>query len=342
MSIMVNGFGAYAGGIVRVHNHVVDSLASEHSVVIASAPRGQAEIPGVVILSQQVDSRARSVAADLIASKQRIRVDLRIDSAPALRLNVRARRHVVIVHDLNFLNRRVHQISWRQVVYRQLLHRWTFRRVDQIVTVSSSTRAEIEAFLPAAASKTLVMPLPVTHLPATTPRVVTSLPPRVLLSFGHARNKGVDRILKLMGDRPDLSLRVVCSVAQWRAFWANLAEQLGVADRITVLESLTDTRLVEEYRLCDVFCMLSTYEGYGLPVAEAMAQGTPTVISDRPVLRETSRGFAVVAPDADLDGLAAAIERAKTKPPDHWTRAAAAFSKWTWPDFAAALVTDPS
>lgn len=339
--VLVNGYGAVHGGIVRVHNAICRELvAMGYDVSVANAPRDQAVIEGLEVLSRQTTTRARSMLSDIWRSLPMQTFDLRIDTAPAFRLFTWSRRHVVVVHDLNFLDPTTHEISWKQLAYRRLLHSWTLRRVDAIVVNSESTRQEVETFRHGAGQKARVLPLPA-DLPIDGrrwARVDRGDGAIVVLSFGHARNKGVDRVLRVMVEHPEVHLRVVAPMMGWESFWEPLAIELGVRDRITVLEGLTDEELVGEYLACDVFCMLSTYEGYGLPVVEALSLGVPTVISALPVLTTTSLGFAEVAdapdPEADFD----VIERALHKKRDHWSAAAEAFARPTWRDWTADMV----
>ena len=51
----------------------------------------------------------------------------------------------------------------------------------------------------------------------------------------------------------------------------------------------------------------SRYEGFGLPPLEAMACGTPAVVSDIPALRESTAGTARLVPPGDVDGWADAL-----------------------------------
>jgi glycosyltransferase involved in cell wall biosynthesis len=82
----------------------------------------------------------------------------------------------------------------------------------------------------------------------------------------------------------------------------------------------------------------SRYEGFGLPVLEAMAAGTAVVAADVPALREVSGGHARLVPPTDADGWAEAL--AAAAPPDPQRRYAAA--EWarshTWAACAAATV----
>ncbi len=53
----------------------------------------------------------------------------------------------------------------------------------------------------------------------------------------------------------------------------------------------------------------STYEGYGLPVAESLSFGLPTVVSDIPPHREIAAGAAAYFPAGDAKSLAAILQR---------------------------------
>lgn len=341
MRYLVNGYGAYFGGIVRVHNAVCNELAQRGELAIASAPRSQVIAGEARILSRQADSRWRSFMLDVRAALKFERFDVRIDSAPGFRFMTPARKHIAIVHDLNFLYPQVHGISWKQRAYRWLLHRWTLRRVDRIIVNSSSTLNELATFMPRAAEKAKVLPLPVDHLtldPLARPRAPVDVGMVNLLAFGHALNKGLDRLFRLLAENRRFSLTVICPAVLWDRYWADAASELGVAGRVRVVSDLSDEDLLGEYRAADVFCMLSTYEGYGIPVAEAISLGVPTVVSNLPVLSETSRNRAVVATEFDPKHLERAIMTALTLPGDHWLAASRAVTSWSWSDWVDSML----
>lgn len=279
---------------------------------------------------------------DVKASTRRgRRYDVRVDSAPAFRLFTRASRHVVVVHDLNFTKRHVHGISTAQYVYRWALHQWTLRRVDSIVVNSESTAVEVQQFMPSLEDKTVVLPLPVDHVaepPSARGPSRSGTEAVTLMSFGHAANKGVEHLLELAAVRPDIELVLVCGQGHWREFWEPRAQRLGVTARVRVRSSLTDSELYEAYCTADVFCMLSSYEGYGLPVAEALRLARPTIVSPLPVLGATSRGAAVVADPADVVALSDAVDEALQAPRQRWVDAAEAFRSWTWAAWTTELL----
>ena len=56
--------------------------------------------------------------------------------------------------------------------------------------------------------------------------------------------------------------------------------------RIILKDNLVDDELVEYYQKAEIFVYTSLYEGFGIPILEAMACGTSTIASDIPVFRE--------------------------------------------------------
>ena len=90
-----------------------------------------------------------------------------------------------------------------------------------------------------------------------------------------------------------------------------LAASLGVGGQLLLTGKISDDALVSLYQSADLVVFPSFYEGYGLPVAEAMACGAPVVASANSSLLE------LVSPDAtfdpcDADAIAATMRRALT------------------------------
>jgi len=90
--------------------------------------------------------------------------------------------------------------------------------------------------------------------------------------------------------------------------FATVAE-LGLEERVRVLGFVPDDDLPALYRGADVFAFPSLYEGFGIPVLEAMGCGTPVVTSNVSSLPEVAGDAALQVPPDDLDGLADALWR---------------------------------
>jgi glycosyltransferase involved in cell wall biosynthesis len=87
-------------------------------------------------------------------------------------------------------------------------------------------------------------------------------------------------------------------------------ERLGVAERVVFAGFVDDGDLPDLYRAAAVFAYPALYEGFGLPVLEAMACGTPVVTSNVSSLPEVAgQDAALLVDPLDVDALAGALDR---------------------------------
>lgn len=86
------------------------------------------------------------------------------------------------------------------------------------------------------------------------------------------------------------------------------ALRLGIESFIKDLGILQDDELVTLYNLASVVVLPSLYEGFGFPALEAMACGTPVVVSDRGALPEIVGDAALIAEAENAESLASAME----------------------------------
>jgi glycosyltransferase involved in cell wall biosynthesis len=122
------------------------------------------------------------------------------------------------------------------------------------------------------------------------------------------------------------------------------AQQLGVELRVvgargwggvaaegaTWIEHATDDALPALYRGAAAFVYPSRFEGFGIPVLEAMACGTPCVVSSHASLDEAAGDAAVRADPDDVEAIAAAVERASSERDMLVPRGLAHARQFTW------------
>ncbi len=196
--------------------------------------------------------------------------------------------------------------GWRR---RRSLRRWysfvqmqaaVARRVGRILTVSDSSRRDIARDFGVPVERIDVVPLGVDDVfsPPTEPRV----PGRVVaMASADTPMKGIDVLLeavaKLRTER-EVSLVLVSRPAPGGRT-ERLVDQLGLADVVEVVHGLTDSELAAVVGSAEVACVPSLYEGFSLPTAEAMACGTPLVVTRAGAIPE------VVGPDGGCADLVA-------------------------------------
>ncbi|MCW2746624.1 MAG: glycosyl transferase group 1 [Mycobacterium sp.] len=139
------------------------------------------------------------------------------------------------------------------------------------------------------------------------------LPDGYLLSLSTLEpRKGLDVLLAALATpgAPQLPLLVVGQPGWGGVDAAEQARALGLAPgRVRVLGRLPDPDLAVVLARATALVMPSRAEGFGLPVLEAMAHGTPVVTSDVPALREVAGDAALAVPAGDAAALAVALAR---------------------------------
>jgi glycosyltransferase involved in cell wall biosynthesis len=122
--------------------------------------------------------------------------------------------------------------------------------------------------------------------------------------------KNVDTLIRAMQcvQSSPLELVIVGAADRTAGDLPALAAELGVAHRVRFLGPIYDERLASLYSAATAFCFPTWDESYGLPPLEAMAAGTPCVVSDIAVLREMYGDAAEFANPHDHEDFARAID----------------------------------
>ena len=95
--------------------------------------------------------------------------------------------------------------------------------------------------------------------------------------------------------------------ADQRPYHLRLAEELGIAEAVRWLDEVREEDLPLFYNAADVFAFPSLSEGFGLPVLEALACGTPVVARRTSSLPELAEGAATLLDPGTPEQFAAAI-----------------------------------
>jgi glycosyltransferase involved in cell wall biosynthesis len=120
---------------------------------------------------------------------------------------------------------------------------------------------------------------------------------RLIESFFILKNKGYDHKLIIIGN--DSGEKDKLQI---------LINQLNLQDQVNLLSGLTDLEVLCAYKLCSLFVFPSIYEGFGIPILEAMAASRPIVLSDLPVFREITQNNGVYFDPENIKSIVSAIE----------------------------------
>ena len=205
-------------------------------------------------------------------------------------------------------------------VYKALMHEIA-RRTDAVATGSESAKRDIVRLLGIPEDRIAVAPDGVDgrYGPGGEKPSARGGPKTVLYVGRSDPYKNLPGLVaafaRLVGESGvDARLRIVGSPDARYPEAGEAARRLGVAERVDWSGYLDDAGLVKAYQEADALALLSRYEGFGLPVVEAMACGTPVVCSNAASLPEVAGTAArLVAPD-DVAGAAAALKEILTNP----------------------------
>jgi glycosyltransferase involved in cell wall biosynthesis len=215
-----------------------------------------------------------------------------------------------------------HATTWRRKI---TLRRWygflgmqmrVARQVPRILTVSSSSKRDIEAQYGLRPDQLVVVPIgaddthfrPRPEIPRVQGRIMTTasadVPFKGLLPL-------VEAVAKLRTERPEVHLVVVGRIRNESPVAAAI-QRLGLAGHVRFESGVSDDRMIELYAEAAVAVVPSLYEGFSLPAVEAMACGVPLVATTGGALPEVvgadGQTGLLVAP-GDPGALALAIDR---------------------------------
>lgn len=226
---------------------------------------------------------------------------------------------VVTVHDLAFLKLPQAFIPAKRR-YLSVMTRLSVHRARHVIAVSEQTKADIVAHFGLTPERITVVPNAVDERfrPAaptdnfTAFRQERNLPERFILFVGTLEpRKNLPRLIhafaQVARDDSEIGLAVVGASGWLTSDIAPLVRSLDLESRITFAGYVPDEELPRWYQAATVFCYLSLHEGFGLPVLEAMACGTPVITSNIGSMAEIGRDTATLVDPTDIDAIAAAI-----------------------------------
>ncbi|MBP6015815.1 MAG: glycosyltransferase family 4 protein [Candidatus Promineofilum sp.] len=254
---------------------------------------------------------------------------------------------VVTIYDLSFIeNPEAFPAAQRRYLMAETAH--SCRHAARLVAISDSGRHDIHRLYGVPLERIDIVrpgvaahyrPLPGEQVAAF--REQQGLPDQFLLHVGTLQpRKNIPTLLDAVArlNRPEVTLVLVGGKGWIFDSIYERVETLGLSGRVRFAGYVDDEQLPLWYNAAAALVMPSYYEGFGLPVAEALACGTPVVAAATSSLPEAGGDLALYFDPRDADALAACLARALDDPavgqtaraagPDHaarfsWSRAGA-------------------
>ena len=217
----------------------------------------------------------------------------------------------------------------------------TLRRASRFIAISEFTRAEAVRVLGVARDRVDVVHLaPAAHFQPMAAAVAAP----TLGTFGLSDRsyvlsvstleprKNFDRLLAAYLQLPEPLRRRMPLVIVGGKGWGTVldrpdATRAAAAGQLRLLGHVTDEVLVALTARCATFAYVSLYEGFGLPVVEAMATGAPVLASATTATGETAGDAALLVDPMDVDAIRDGLHRMLAEPDDRATYAEASLRR---------------
>jgi glycosyltransferase involved in cell wall biosynthesis len=225
-------------------------------------------------------------------------------------------RTLLTIHDVRRLHPDYRHLE--RAVYRRFLGK-SLRTADHVITVSEAMKEEILGFYPGIPISVIYNGLDarafdrISEEELSAVRRKFALSENFILSVGHLEKRKnylrlVDAIARLRDRGRSCALLIVGNDSGERNAIKERVESANLSGCVKLLSGLSDLEVRCVYKLCSLFVFPSSYEGFGIPILEAMAASRPMVLSDIPVFREITQDKGIYFPYHDVESMALAIE----------------------------------
>ncbi|ACL03913.1 glycosyl transferase group 1 [Desulfatibacillum aliphaticivorans] len=212
----------------------------------------------------------------------------------------------------------IHGFSALEKTAMQTLFRASARSADRIVTVSEFSKKRISEHTGVSRDKVSIIPgaCDPVFFPQETSRKKSG--DYILASASARPHKNLDRLLQaykiLVQDKKVNAPLVLVHTQGSEEIALDKARRLGLGNKVIAFGKTIDGELAGLYGNAALFVYPSLYEGFGLPILEAMTSGTPVIASRAGAIPETAGNAALLFDPCNPEELAQAMERVLKDP----------------------------
>jgi glycosyltransferase involved in cell wall biosynthesis len=214
---------------------------------------------------------------------------------------------VTVFHDLQH-KRHPEYFRWFDLPFWRVLLWAAAHRSARLIAVSEATRADLIRYYKLAERRITVIPHGVA---AEFFELRRERPEPMLLCVSTIHpHKNLERLIRAYARRPRTHRLVLAGMRGFHAAAIeSLIARLGIEESVQLTGWIPREKLYALFARADAFVYPSTFEGFGMPVLEALAAGLPTACSEIPPLREVAGEAALLFDPLDGNALARALDR---------------------------------
>jgi glycosyltransferase involved in cell wall biosynthesis len=170
------------------------------------------------------------------------------------------------------------------------------KRARFITAISESTKKEILKYVPCNPDKIVVIPVAISNRFHRRDKIFNNTKPRIL-QLGTAPNKNIARLIEALENIPC----ILDIVGKHNEEIENQLKQRNIT--YTYSWNLSEEEILKKYEEADIISLVSTYEGFGMPILEAQATGRPVITSNILSMPEVAGNAACLVDPFDITSI---------------------------------------
>lgn len=322
-----SGLGVYSRTLINNLSQVYP----EHNYILCSADEGNVRLRKQVNSTEQVDYlipsppkkglkralwRSKGILTTLVT--QNIDIYHGLSGEIPFGIHQCGIKTVVTIHDLIFLHHPEYY-SWLDVKIHTFKFKYACEKADRIIAISECTKRDIIDFFHISEDKIDVVYQgcnPIFHQQVNENKLnhirdKYQLPKKVLLSVGTIEERKnlflLVKALKHLDEK--FSIVAIGRATSYTKEIKKYCQRKGISHRVKFLSGIPTEELPAFYQLANQFIYPSFYEGFGIPIIEALHSKTPVIAATGSCLEEAGGPSSIYIPPTDEIALAKAIQK---------------------------------